>query len=116
MDTPSSDSDDKRLEKLTSDLLSQLNLKRIQPDFSGEYFSNKTLNDQREVLESKGFEIAINFQISRVSPKDNKWNRMKSEILLDFLEKLKDLKFDIITSAFIIGKLNPNLSQLKEKH
>lgn len=102
---------DEELEKLIKQVLVRLKAEKIYSDSRGEFFSNKQLNDLREVLEAKGFTIAKHFQQARIQPKDSKWEQIKNRILLDFLERLEELNLDLITSAFMIGKLNPILSQ-----
>jgi hypothetical protein len=90
-------------------VLSRLRSENVRP-FKGEYFSNKQLNVLREVLERKGFAIAKKFQQARIQPKDNRWEQIKNEILLEFLEDLDKLNVDLVTAAFIVGKLNPILA------
>lgn len=106
---------DKELQERVKTLVDRLKSQNVRPDFRGEYFSNRQVNDLRDVLETKGFAIAKQFQSARIQPKDNKWDRIKNEVLLDFLEQLEVLKLDLVTAAFIIGKINPIIGQQKDK-
>jgi len=112
MAEPKKDPLEEQLENIKRKVLSQLKSERIRLE-RGEYFSNKQLNDLREVLERKGFAIAKQFQQARIVPKDSRWNQIKNEILLEFLKDLNKLNLDLVTAAFIVGKLNPILSQLE---
>jgi hypothetical protein len=116
---PEKDPVDEELKSLERRVLSELKSARIQPDYRGEFFSNNHLNDLREVLEEKGFAIAKHFQKANIQAKDKKWEQIKNQILLNFLEGLEKLHFtdkrifNLITVAFIVGKLNPILLHLE---
>ncbi len=107
---------DEKLEQLNKQILSKLKAKNIRPIFREDYFSNKQLNDLREVLEMKGFAMAKQFQRARIQPKANKWDQLRNSVLLEYLEGVEELQLDLVSSAFLIGRLNPIiLAQLKDK-
>ena len=72
------------LEKVRKDILQG----RLKPDWKGNYFSGRVLNDLREIIELGGFEKAFIFLKGKKDKKTlNKYERIKIDTEIKIWEK-----------------------------
>jgi len=105
-----------QIERLLKDLREKISKEGLKPDWGGNYFSSRMLNDLREIIELKGFEEAFIYLRGKKDRKTlNKYERAKIDILLEFIKELQSIaEFDVETKCYIIGKLNQLLNYKKE--
>ena len=107
---------DNKIKRLLEEVNGNISKGYLKPDWKGNYFSGKMLNDLREIIELGGFEKAFIYLQGKKDKRTlNKYERAKIDILLKLLEKLRSTtEFDIETKCYIIGKLNQLLNYKKE--
>jgi hypothetical protein len=74
--------------------------------YRGVWFGNTQLDGLRQVLEKEGYQTARVFQVGRINPRDNRYERQRNEILLEVLDIIGRSGVDIKVGSYIIGKLN----------
>jgi len=107
---------DSKICALLEKVKKKISKERLKPDWRGNYFSSKILNDLREIIELGGFEKAIIYLRGKKDKKTlNAYERKKVDILLEIIEEVRFTpEFDIETKCYIIGKLNQLLNYKKE--
>jgi len=103
---------DDQIESLLNEIREKISKEGLEPDWKRNYFSGKMLNDLREIIELGGFEKAIIYLRGKEDRRTlNKYERIKIDILLEFIKKLKSItEFDMETKCYIVGKLNQLLN------
>jgi len=74
--------------------------------YRGLWFGNTQLDGLRQVLEKEGFQTARVFQVGRINPRDNRFERQRNEALLEVLDIIGRSGVDVKVGSYIIGKLN----------
>ncbi len=105
-----------KIEALLEEIRETVSKAKLKPDWKGNYFSGKMLNDLRELIELGGFEKAFIYLRGKKDKKTlNMYERKKLDILLKSIEKLEFVtEFDMETKCYIVGKLNQLLNYKEE--
>jgi hypothetical protein len=106
---------DDQIESLLNEVRENISKQGLKPDWRGNYFSSKMLNDLREIAELGGFEKATIYLRGKKDKRTlNRHERIRIDILLGFIEKIRSItEFDMETRCYIIGKLNQLLNYKK---
>lgn len=82
--------------------------------YRGKWFSNRQVNNLRDVLERHGYEKAHYFQMGKVDPRDHPNERKKNELLVEIIDRMRKAAMDLQFASYIISKLNSVLDQKLE--
>jgi len=85
--------------------------KKVEKDRRGQWFANSQLDNLRKLLEIKGYRTARVFQTGKIEKRDNRWEIVRNEALLDVLDLLGNSELDVSVCSYILGKLNPIIDE-----
>lgn len=107
---------DGQIECLLKEIRENILKEKLKPDWKGNYFSGRMLNDLRELIELSGLEKAFIYIEGKMDRSKKRWEQVGMEIIENAMQNLKENhKFDMETKGYIIGKLNQLLNYKKEE-
>jgi hypothetical protein len=89
--------------------------RRLQQDVRGGWLPARQLQIVREILSRHGFYAAIAYQAANISHRENKWERIKKEVVLELLKFASpaEVNLDVRITGYLIGKINEILNSTK---
>lgn len=105
---------DKTVDELINQIVATVQKSGVRR-YHGLWFGSTQLDGLRQVLEKEGYQTARVFQVGRINPRDNRFERQRNETLLEVLDIIGRSGVDVKVGSYIIGKLNAVIDEGKHQ-